>query len=48
MNGYVLSTKLTYCYIFALNIDMKGANDAPKRISLTKDCLFALGLLKDL
>lgn len=35
-------------YIFALNIDMKGANDAPKRISLTKDCLFALGLLKDL
>ena len=35
-------------YIFALNIDMRGANDAPKRISLTKDCLFALGLLKDL
>ena len=27
---------------------MKDANDAPKRISLTKDCLFALGLLKDL
>ena len=35
-------------YVFALNIDMRGANDAPKRISLTKDCLFALGLLKDL
>jgi len=35
-------------YVFALNIDMKGANDAPKRISLTKDCLFALGLLKKL
>lgn len=35
-------------YIFTLNIDMRGANDAPKRISLTKDCLFALGLLKDL
>lgn len=35
-------------YVFALNIDMTGANDAPKRISLTKDCLFALGLLKKL
>ena len=35
-------------YVFALNMDMTGANDAPKRISLTKDCLFALGLLKDL
>ena len=35
-------------YVFALNMDMTGANDAPKRISLTKDCIFALGLLKDL
>lgn len=35
-------------YVFALNMDMTGANDAPKRISLTRDCLFALGLLKNL
>lgn len=33
-------------YIFALNMDMKGESDAPKRISLTKDCLFALEVLR--
>lgn len=35
-------------YIFAFNMDMAGANDAPKRISFTKDCLFAFGVLKNL
>ena len=31
--------------IFALNMDMRGENDATKRINLTKDCLFALKVL---
>ena len=35
-------------YIFAFNMDMSGISDAPKRVSLTKECLFALGLLKKL
>jgi len=32
-------------YTFALNIDMPGANDAPKRMAIGKDCLKALGRL---
>lgn len=34
-------------YVFALNIDMTHISDAPKRISLTKKCLYGLGLFKD-
>ncbi len=35
-------------YIFAFNMDMTTMSDATKRISLTKDCLFTLGLLRSL
>ena len=41
--GWIENSKGSY--IFALNIDMADASDAPKRIHFTKECLSALKLL---